>query len=188
MAKALKRELGVTAKEIRKTYTEGTPEETARIFEMLEHPSQGMSVERKLAKDLPCEVIWYPERWINTDKVPDLGWDDLCIKYGKKVTKVVSMTKISDLEKAWKDIRYFVGENCENAKHGNQAIPEGHYLCCEVYLVSDAAYAAAIEGLFAKSAEMGLEIEDGYLIELIRDVELTLTGGAVFSFQIPIKE
>lgn len=66
-------------------------------------------------------------------------------------------------------------------------IPEGYYLCAEVYLISDVAYSAALEALFEIVHEQKLEIDgSAFLIEMVRDIELTLTGGATFSFQIPI--
>jgi hypothetical protein len=54
-------------------------------------------------------------------------------------------------------------------------------------LTTDIAYIAAIDSLFEQASNQGYTIdESGCLVEMVRDVELTTTGGATFAFQIPI--
>ena len=107
--------------------------------------------------------------------------------YGKKTVNLLGATPINQLEKVWDQIETFIGDWQVDEALYDFVIPEGYYLCAEVYLISDVAYSAALEALFEIVHEQKLEIDgSAFLIEMVRDIELTLTGGATFSFQIPI--
>lgn len=85
-------------------------------------------------------------------------------------------------------MRYRVGDWTHSQQAFDHYIPEGYYLCCDVHLLSDVAYLNAIESLFEQGEKQGYEVdESGSLIEMVRDIDISATGGATFSFQIPIK-
>ncbi|WP_245884141.1 helix-turn-helix transcriptional regulator [Vibrio albus] len=187
MAKALKRELGTTAKNIRQLIHSGTPEKTSELMAKLAHPGNEHSLETQLAKSMPCELVWYPTRGMKKQHFPEFDWDIIFETIGEKSTQLISATPVSELERPWKDISYTIGNWYVPEEDYDHYLPEGYFLCCEVYIVSDVAYIAAIEGLFEQAEKLGYEVDtSGYLIEMVRHVELTLTGGATFAFQIPI--
>ncbi|PAU39949.1 AraC family transcriptional regulator [Vibrio coralliilyticus] len=187
LGKALKRELGVTAKQIRKMGYESTPRETADFIAKLAHPGAQQSIENELAKSMPTELIWYPQRGMKKIALEDPDWDSVIEIYGKKTVNLLGATPINQLEKVWDQIETFIGDWQVDEALYDFVIPEGYYLCAEVYLISDVAYSAALEALFEIVDEQKLEIDgSAFLIEMVRDIELTLTGGATFSFQIPI--
>ncbi len=187
MAKVLKRELGVTAKSLRHLIATGTPAETSRLLEKLAHPGKKHSLEKQLAQSMPTELVWYPARGMKVRQIPDFEWDVVFETYGKKSTRILSATPVSDLERKWKDMTYTVGDWQVSNDQYDYFVPEGYYLCCEVYLATDIAFIAAIDSLFQQAEEQGYQVDDmGYLIEMVRDIELTITGGATFAFQIPI--
>ncbi len=187
MAKVLKQKLGMTAKCIRVLISTGTPEDTSQLLEKLAHPGKDHSLEKQLAQSLPCELVWYPKRGMKIQHMPDFDWDVIFDTIGKKSTQLLCATPISELNHPWKDMSYTVGNWQVSSEHFDHSIPEGYYLCCEVYLVSDIAYSAAIKGLFEQAEKQGYQVdEDGCFIEMVRDVELTLIGGATFAFQVPI--
>ncbi|WP_295898754.1 helix-turn-helix domain-containing protein [uncultured Vibrio sp.] len=188
MAKALKRELGVTAKAIRDMTTSATPRETSELLNKLAHPAGENSLENQLAKNLPCELIWYPERGIKKLDMVDFDWDVVFETLGKKCTHLMSATPIAELDNQWKDISCIAGDWQAKAEEYDHFFNEGYYLCCTVYLVTDVAYSEAIEKLFEYAEEHGHPVDlSGSLIEMVHDVELSLTGGATFTFQIPIE-
>ncbi|MGR6872400.1 AraC family transcriptional regulator [Pseudomonas sp. HK3] len=187
MAKVLKRELGLKAKDIRTLFTSGTPSETAQLMEVLSHSGEQGSQEQQLAQSIPTELLWYPARGIKVIPIPNFDWDMVFDTYGKESTKLVSATPVMELDKKWEDISYTVGDWKVGVEQYDFFIPEGYYLCCEVYLTTDIAYIAAIDSLFMQAKDQNLSVDwSGQLVELVRDVELNIIGGATFSFQIPI--
>ncbi|RJG40223.1 AraC family transcriptional regulator [Motilimonas pumila] len=187
MAKVLKRELGITAKDLRQSFVTGTPSEASAMLQKLAHPAKQGSLEKQLAQSMPTELVWYPQRGIKVTPMPDFDWDTVFDSYGKDSCKLLSATPIAELEGSWGDITYTIGEWQVDHEQYDFFIPEGYYLCCEVYLTSDVAFIAAIESLFQQARERGYEVDEtGSIIEMVRDVEMTMTGGATFAFQIPI--
>lgn len=189
MAKALKNELGYTAKQIRKMAKTATAEETSLLLEKLSHPSKSGTLEQKLAQSIPCELKWLPERSMLKLDVPSYDWNILFEQYGKRSTHLLCTTPISELEKPFGEMRYYVGDwACESKQH-NYVIPAGYYLCCEVYLKTDTAFMAAVDALFDRAGELGYQLDEKRdFIESVSDIEWTLTGGAIFSFQVPVKK
>ncbi|MEZ8824030.1 helix-turn-helix domain-containing protein [Vibrio amylolyticus] len=188
MAKALKRELGLTAKAIRKMSTSATPRETNELLNKLAHPAGDNSLENQLVQDLPCELIWYPERGMKKVEYADFDWDVIFDTLGENCTHLISATPIAELEKQWKDISYTIGDWQASTEEYDHYLAEGYYLCCTAYLVSDIAYGETIEKLFEYAKEQGHSVDlSGCLIEMVLDVELDIMGGVTFIFQIPIK-
>lgn len=187
MAKVLKRELGMTAKSLREFFTTGTPCITSHLLEKLSHPGENGSIEKELAQSMPTELVWYPARGMKITPIPDFDWDVIFETHGKRSKQLLSATPISELDRSWNDISYTIGEWQVSDDQYDFFIPEGYYLCCEVYLVTDMAFITAIDSLFLQAEKQGYQIDDnGYLIEMVRDIELNLARGATFAFQIPI--
>lgn len=187
MAKALQRELGMTAKELRIHIQSGTPEETSQLLNRLSHPGEEFSLEQQLAQSMPSELIWYPARGMKIINMPDFDWDIVFETHAEKSTRFLVATPISELERSWSDISYTVCDWTVSHEAFDYYIPEGYYFCCDVYLVSDVAYFTAIERLFQQAEDLGYQIDiSGCLVDMVRNIEMTPTGGVTFSFQIPI--
>lgn len=188
LGKALKRELGVTAKQIRRMGYDSTPRETADFIAKLAHPGGQQSIETELAKSMPWEVVWYPKRGMKKIALEDPDWDAVIELYGQRSVRLLGATPINQLEQNWQEIETFIGDWQVDEALYDFTLPEGYYLCAEAYLISDVAYSAALETLFdvALGQELAVD-EDAFLIEMVRDIEMSLTGGATFSFQLPIR-
>ena len=187
MAKVLKRELGMTAKSLHQFVVSGTSADMAQLLDKLSHPGSNQSIEKQLAQEMPTELVWYPARGMKVKDIPNFDWDDVFETLGEKSTRLMSTAPISELERKWKDISFTVGDWQVDSEHYDYFIPEGYYLCCEVYLVSDIAYLAAIEGLFEQAEILGYQVnESAHLIEMVHHVDMSPIGGATFAFQIPI--
>ncbi|ROO70220.1 AraC-like DNA-binding protein [Vibrio crassostreae] len=187
LGKALKRELGVTAKHIREMGYNATPKETADFIQRLAHPGVQSSMEKELVKSMPTELVWYPERGMQKLKLDDPDWDTVFEMYGQKSIKLMSTTPIKQMKNKWDDIDAEIG-NWQVAKDRyDKVIPEGYYLCSDVYLVSDVAYSTALEALFKAVEQQGLKLDvQGYLVEMIRHIDDDEVEGVTFSFQLPV--
>ncbi|KLV05242.1 AraC family transcriptional regulator [Photobacterium aquae] len=187
LGKALKRELGLTAKQIRKMGHASTPRETGDFITKLAHPGVQQTIEDKLAGEMPTELIWYPQRGVKKIHLDDPDWDAVFNLYGKKSTRLLGATPIHHLDRQWQAIETCIGDWQVGKALYDFTIPEGNYLCAEVYLKSDIAYSAALDALFAIAKQQVLKIDQqGYLVEMVRDIEMTSTGGVVLSFQLPV--
>ncbi|WP_373953026.1 helix-turn-helix domain-containing protein [Vibrio pomeroyi] len=187
LGKALKRELGVTAKHIREMGYNATPKETADFIQRLAHPGVQSSMEKELVKSMPTELVWYPERGMQKLKLDDPDWDTVFEMYGQKSTQLMGTTPIKQMRNKWDDIDAEIG-NWQVAKERyDMTIPEGYYLCSDVYLVSDVAYSTALEALFNAVKQQGLQLDvNGYLVEMIRHIDDDDVEGVTFSFQLPV--
>ncbi|UXI03581.1 helix-turn-helix transcriptional regulator [Photobacterium sp. TY1-4] len=187
LAKALRRQLGTTAKVVRHLAHAGTPAQTTELLARLAHPSTEQAIEFQLADNLPCALIRFPERYVKPRPIPDFEWERMCEKLGHKVTRLVCLAPVAELDQPWHAIPYHVGEWVSQAARGNCTVKAGNYLCCEVSIASDIGYLTAQAGLFDYAEKHNLPIDlEGYHIEMIREVELTATGSATFAMQIPI--
>jgi len=188
LGKALKRELDLTAKQIRKMGEHSTPSETINFIAKLAHPGPLDSLETELANAMPTEIVWYPQRGMKKLSLSNSDWDAVFEQYGKKSTRLLGATKINQLHKSWEQIDTLIGDWQKKKAFYDFVIPEGFYLCSDVYLNSDVAYCSALEALFNIVEQQNLEIEEqGFLLEIVRDIEITPTGGVTFAFQIPIR-
>ncbi|WP_084605597.1 helix-turn-helix transcriptional regulator [Psychromonas aquimarina] len=189
LAKALKRELNLTGKAIRELTRTGTVAQTSALIAKLAHPAQGMSMEQKLAEKMPCELIWHPRRSLKGQIRNDFDWELACEQLGEQVTKLVTITPAAQMENQWQEIDLIVGEQVRQASEASHILREGYYLCCEVYVTSDVGFEAAWDGLYQYAEKYGYQIDlQGYCIDIVRSVDLTPTGGAAYSLQLPVCE
>lgn len=187
LGKALKRELGVTAKQVRKMGYDLTPKEAAAFLNKLAHPGNEVSLEKQLAQSMPTEIVWYPKRGMKKLSVVDSDWDNVFERYGEKSVRLLGATPINQLEQTWDQIDTHIGDWQVEDNQYDFELPEGYYLCSEVYIVSDTGYSAALEAIFDIALKQQLEIDGGgYFVEMIRHIELTELGGVTFSLQVPI--
>jgi len=185
LAKALKRQLGLTAKAIQKMAKYGTPNETSQLLDRLAHPQQEQSFEHKLAEQMPTELIWYGSRSYKQLQLPDNDWDYLLERFNDQVVDLMTITPIAQLDKPWDQINIAVGDwRCNLSSH-DQVIAKGNYLCAEVLVATSTAYLTALKSLLTLAKQKGLKINySGQLIESILDADDAY--GVVFSFQLPL--
>lgn len=198
LAKVIKRELGMTAKSLRQHLQTATVEETAVLLDNLAHPlltssedkpssESKLSLEKKLAESMPVELIWYPKRGIKLVEFSNFDWDLAYDKFGNNATQLLVTAPVKHFDSSWQDIKYIVGNWQTTKEEFNYFIAEGYYLCCEVYVTSDTAYLEAINGLFKQAEKSELQVDtNGSFVEIMRNIDPSMTGGASFSFQLPV--
>ncbi|RVU35373.1 AraC family transcriptional regulator [Rheinheimera riviphila] len=197
LGKVLKRETGLSASDIRAMAQHATPAETALLLAKLAHPGaaplplaaiqKSLSLEQQLAQTMPTELRWYPKRGYRNlpDSSPD--WDHLCRQHAEKTLRLVVCTPIRELNLPWNDIAAKVGDwQCDEVLHDHY-IDAGYFLCCEVQVVSDSGYSAALEALFWQVEQHQFNINPArQLIEMVRQLPCDRDQGVVFSLQLPV--
>lgn len=187
LGKVLQRELAMTARQIRTLATSGTAAETAHLLNKIAHPGVKQPLESLLAQTLPTELVWYARRGYKAINVPNLDWDYIFNCYGSKTLRMLVTTPISDISLPWTDIDASLGDWQCAIDRCDHFIAEGYYLCCDVHVVSDAGYIAALEGLFQQVKKQHLTLDtNGHLVEQVRRLMPTRGEGVIFSLQIPV--
>ncbi|WP_194867296.1 AraC family transcriptional regulator [Pseudoalteromonas sp. PPB1] len=187
LAKALKRELGTTAKAIRLMAQQATPQQTKVLMDKLAHPGDSESLEKQLAEALPCTLEYFETRYVKAVPSDTSDWDQILDHYGEQSVGLLGITKTTELEKSWSAIETQIAKSVgPNEPHG-ASIKSGHYFCCRAYLLSDVAYSQVLHTLFEKAEQAGYKIDpEGHFVEWIEGVDLEQYGGITMQFQIPV--
>ncbi|MCG7534980.1 helix-turn-helix transcriptional regulator [Pseudoalteromonas sp. OOF1S-7] len=187
LAKALKRELGLTAKAVRLMGQQATPAQTTVLLDKLAHPGKAGSLEKQLAEALPCTLEQIEARYIKLISSESADWEQILDQYGEKSVGLLGVTHVSELEKSWSVINTQIGKVVGRTEAHELIIQGGRYFCCRAYLLSDVAYSQVLSTLFDKAQAAGHEIDpQGYFIESIEDIDTEHYGGITMQFQIPI--
>ncbi|MCF2909481.1 helix-turn-helix transcriptional regulator [Pseudoalteromonas sp. DL2-H2.2] len=187
LAKALKRELGLTAKAVRLMGQQATPAQTTVLLDKLAHPGNAGSLEKQLAEALPCTLERLDTRYIMGVASATTDWDQILDQYGEQSVGLLGVTPCSELEKSWSAINTQIARMVSQSEPHDLVIPGGAYFCCRAYLLSDVAYSQVLSTLFDKAQTAGYEIDPhGYFIEHIEEVDMAHYGGITMQFQIPI--
>ncbi|NAX48097.1 helix-turn-helix domain-containing protein [Photobacterium halotolerans] len=195
LAKALKRETGYQAKQIKALGQTGTPDQTIALLRKLAHPSQHRTsevvqppIEQQLASSMPCELIWFPARGIYTQTAHRGDWHRLFDHHGQQTARMLCATPVLELDRPWHDMTSVTGKWRTPPEQSDQVISEGYYLCAKVRVASDIAYLNALESLFRQAEWLGYDLDNnGSLIEILLDMDTRFTGTAGFHFQIPVQ-
>lgn len=185
LGKALKRELGETAKAIQNIALKGTPSQTSALLSKLAQPSPNGPLELLLAREIPAELVWMPQRSGKLIAVKSTDWEYLLDRYGDCTSKYMLLTPVNQLERIWQKIEDKLCDwQCHKSEH-DFFIPEGHYLSADVTVSQANGYLAAIESMFHIAEQLGLAVDkQGYLIEQV--LSASEAEGLRFTIQIPI--
>lgn len=187
LAKALKRELGLTAKAIRLMAQQASPAQTTVLMDKLAHPGESGSLEKQLAEALPCNRTFFDKRYIRLVPTDTTDWDLILDHYGEQSVGLLGITQTTELEKSWSDIHTQVGKVVAQSEPFDLELAAGNYFCCRAYLLSDVAYSQVLHTLFEKAKLAGYEVDPkGHFIEWIEEVDMEQYGGITMQFQIPI--
>ncbi|GAM54008.1 transcriptional regulator, araC family [Vibrio ishigakensis] len=188
LAKVLKRELGVTANEIRLASANATPDQICEMLDKLSHPRCGDSFEKHLAMSMPTELVWYVERGVKVIEVQNFDWDTAYEKLGDQSKRLLTITPIKGIDREWRNASMTVADWGAPTYQHNGTIKEGYYLCCEVLVLTDVAYITAIKSLFEQANKLKYQVDESRdLIEMMLNVHHEGKKGATFSFQLPVK-
>ena len=189
LAKALKKQTGMTPTEIRQAKSQPGMDVLMTLHSRLGRPSssdQTLSQEQKMAEQLEFKVHHYSDRYFYCEKVEKATFDN-SYKVWKNNTpdkngEMVALTFAEGESMAFEDMDVWVGDACDEAKQ-NFVMPEGNYLLTRISLTSTLGYFSAWEAMGKYLMKEGLEPdEDSPLLEITHNptalfaaVDLTLS-------------
>lgn len=160
LAKVLKRELNLSANQIRQQNI-NTSFNTLRS--KVEHVIDGTSLELNLSKNITFSIITQEERYLyleccNTVEVTQVTNHWLTIA-PIHVNDSVSVSPWEVIENA--RTPYQIGYYCEQAQ-ANYTLTKQQFLTCRVNVVDDTAYIACWEALLYHAMQQGYRINESY--------------------------
>ncbi|WP_299771535.1 AraC family transcriptional regulator [uncultured Pseudoteredinibacter sp.] len=186
LAKALKRDLGLSASEIRRSNQLKDAELWDQIMLKLGQPTENeTSLEKAMCKDMQFELVSLPERHYFTSKQQGHNLEKIFEIWFQITPKDISHgVSIYQWDAAISPVSqpFYVGYECP-AHSANKSLPASHYLCTKVRIDSGTAYAAAWDALYSHLLEQDLEADyEAEVMELMsnlrdyesREMEVTL--------------
>ncbi|WP_299976736.1 AraC family transcriptional regulator [uncultured Pseudoteredinibacter sp.] len=186
LAKALKRDLGLSASEIRRSNQLKDAELWDQIMLKLGQPTENeTSLEKAMCKNMQFELVSLPERHYFTSKQQGHKLEKIFEIWFQITPKDISHgVSIYQWDAAISPVSqpFHVGYECP-AHSANKSLPASHYLCTKVRIDSGTAYAAAWDALYSHLLEQDLEADyEAEVMELMsnlrdyesREMEVTL--------------
>ncbi|MRI34645.1 hypothetical protein EOPP23_16805 [Endozoicomonas sp. OPT23] len=182
LAKVLKRELGMTARDIRNAIKNGDNRQIDQLCLKLGHP-QGTevgSLEEIAAKTIDFSVVERPDMAMKVWRCEFPWYESVEGLYNKGRMKLTNdlylVNEIEDLNKPYAEWNMKVGTLTETGQQENLAVKSGRYLSCDVSLSSDAGYIAVWMAMFDHITREGLEVnETGLIIEKVMNPDVLVT-------------
>ncbi|MBB6520933.1 AraC family transcriptional regulator [Pseudoteredinibacter isoporae] len=160
LAKALKRELGMSASQIRRSNRLEDADLWDQIMLKLGQPTESeTSLEKALCKNLKFELVHFPERYFFTSKQQGHNLENIFNVWFQITPKdIANGISIYHWSAAVSPASqpFFVGYECA-AHQSNKTLPASHYLSTTVILDSGTAYSAAWDALYSHLLERNLE-------------------------------
>ena len=171
LAKALKRELGLSASQIRNSNQLEDAELWDQIMTKLGQPSDSApSMEKSMCKDLKFELLDLPERHFFTSKQKGHNIDNIFDIWFQVTPKEIDTgVSIYQWEAAVSPATtsFYVGYECA-AHRANKTLVAAKYLSTKVVVDSGTAYAAAWDALYSHMLEQDLEPD--YQAEVVENM------------------
>lgn len=192
LAKALKRELGYSAKEIRKMaqyYDQIQP-----ILNKLGHPldKTGNIVENNIALGIPFKIVTHPERHFQVRALSPPSFNAAFKLWNSskpaKPHRMINLMSMEEWDKPVESQKIYVGYEVNESSLSNHSCHGGEYLCCRVILDNENSYFAVWDSFLNYSITHDIEfVEQTFVIEEIHNPDQVLTEPADISFYAAIK-
>ncbi|MCL6271952.1 helix-turn-helix transcriptional regulator [Sansalvadorimonas sp. 2012CJ34-2] len=183
LAKNLRREVGMSASEIRAISNSEDSTLKDKLLLKLGHPKSqsDQCIEAELAKNIVFRVEHSPEIFASVEEIDQIWFDALDSFYQRKLKDkpepALIIGKTSDLGKNYNAQTFWIGRHVNDNKQANLIVPAGTYLCCDVVINSISAYTAIWDALYNKLLEDGLEPDsNGFTIDIIQNPKDVLSN------------
>ncbi|WP_062267173.1 helix-turn-helix domain-containing protein [Endozoicomonas arenosclerae] len=193
MAKVLKRELGLNAREIQAMIQDGRATEAESLVLKLGHPELKIDecIEKTMAKNIDFQVVEYPEQHYSVKPVQGAGVYELAdFAYqnkGQPGQDLFLAVRYEELENEQQG--GVAGYEVDTAKEANLTLPAGAYLVCKVRLSSEAGYMSAWDALYSWLVTHDYELdESGYCIEWIHNPDQLLQELTEMTLGLPLSK
>lgn len=166
LAKALKRDIGMTASEIRKMRTECAHEAMTQLLNQLGHPPHqtpaSHTLEEQLASDIQFTLTQQPERYFQcqsvsppTNKNIRHAWRT---RADQRKNKKVMITWDDPYSIPFDKLTTWVGYQTTSPQQANITLSESVYLQCHIKVLSEIAYFEAWGAMLRHIMEAGYDI------------------------------
>ncbi|MCL6416915.1 helix-turn-helix domain-containing protein [Aestuariirhabdus sp. Z084] len=200
LAKALKREIGLSALAIRDLRNRSYPEEFELILAKLGHPekTQQSTIERHLADKIEYQVVQCAQRefWSQTLCPPSLqGVARVHQDFGQHFSgPLVEIMAATEDDKPYHQQTLHLGYALTGTEPKQPLpsfkrfiIPAGYFLCSRVRVASETGYIIAWEALYEYLMAHNLEPDPrGYCIEEIYNPEQLLVDNAAIEIRLSL--
>ncbi len=191
LAKALKRELGLSASQIRRSNQLEDADLWDQIMLKLGQPTESeTSLEKTLCKNLKFELVNFPERYFFTSKQQGHNLENIFNVWFQITPKDIS-TGVSIYH--WNAAvspasqPFLVGYECA-AHQANKTLPATYYLSTTAILDSGTAYTAAWDALYSHLLERNLEPDyDAEVFEYMNNMRDYESREMEVSLFLPVK-
>ena len=191
-AKALKRELGYNAKQLRKLAQNF--DQLQPIITQLGHPAENSkeNLESDIALKIPFKVIEIPVRHFQLKPLspPGIFTSDRLWKSFKlnKQHNMINLISTEELDEPIHSQTLLIGYEVNNASLASQTCKAGLYLHCRVIVDSEISYLSVWDAFLNYSMTHDIEfVENSFVIEEIHNPNQLLTAASDISFYIEIK-
>lgn len=193
LAKALKRELGYSAKQIRKMALHF--DQTQPLLNKLGHPlaNEAGIVEDSIALEIPFQLIEKPDRYFQVRKLSPPGFVSCHRLWTKikahKTQSMINLASIMEWDLPATEQTLWVGYEVESETQANRTSLAGKFLHCRVLVDSEISYFSVWNAFVNYLMTHDLEfLEDSLMIEEVHNPDKLLTEPSDVSFYIAIDD
>ncbi|MBY4676245.1 helix-turn-helix transcriptional regulator [Marinobacterium arenosum] len=192
LAKALQRELKLTARQIRRLAEGDHQAEREALLRRLGQPArQTDCLERQIARQLTFRQVEQPVRQLSLVPLASPGlvridrlWRRRFARPGREM---VLLTPVADLEKPPQQLVIQLGIELAASSGDNYQLPAGRFLSCRVSISSEVGYLAVWDALYAYLLEHDLELDmTASCIEVIHNPEALWSEPSDMTISVPL--
>lgn len=185
LAKALQRQLGVSAKQLRALAQQGTFAQLGVVLEKLGQPATDVALEQQLAAQIVAKPEWQPQRQLHGKVVTDFVWQQQLNKPAGMLRRMATLTPVAEANNTLDSITQIAGQLTATANTADYQISAGYYLTAQVRLTSALAYLAAW-GKLSRSAQLlgFVPAQGGYFVEQLLSYD---SDALTLVLQLPVQ-
>ncbi|CAM3746289.1 helix-turn-helix transcriptional regulator [Parendozoicomonas haliclonae] len=194
LAKALQRNLQITAKAIRKLQRDQDYQSLEKLLARVGHPeiSSGKCLERNLAINAGFHIVSHDDRYVYAERIKaDIysiinHWYTHLLKASRPLYLCTPAEAIGDnpIMQEW----LLAGHEVPPGTRG-RIIPAGDYLSCRVTINNDVSYLATWDAMFDYMIRNDLEPDDdGCAVEIIHDPKTLLSHSMEMTISLKLRD
>ena len=166
LAKALRRELDTSAKNIRLRFLQEGWDAIEHL--LLQTGRKETGLEQSIARGIEFHIQYYPARALSVRHYPQTrDWEKVLEAGYESGSDVYGLFPVRDMEKPEKEQAYQIGRLADSEAELNLILPAATYLCCRVRLNSLVAYFTLWDAVYSRVLSMDIEPDPaGHVIEI----------------------
>ncbi len=185
LAKAMQRQLGMTAKQLRALAHTGTLAQLTAVLEKVGQPGGILSLEQQLIAQIVARPEWQPARQLRGKQLTDFVWQHQLDKPAKVLRRMATLTPVAEAGNTLGNMTVIAGQLSNETDRAGYTIGAGFYLTVQVRLTSALAYLAAWDKLYSQAQQQGCVVEQsGYFIEQLLNYD---ADSITLLLQLPVQ-